>query len=240
MGRDTGARRVKRVHFIYLGGEFIWQHWRAIETAKVHEADETIIHCAGPIPRLKRFSYDVRTEFDIDLPDWLRDHPIQLANVKDLFLWKLMAAQGGLYLDLDTISLRPCWDLLTRELCVSQEYPRAAHGQHPYNSAVVLGKPGSFAAGELWERAYELLRSGRERWGAIGPHLLTEVVAVMPEAFNIAPFGVLNGWNDNTIIRYYNDERPNRSVRVIHLYSSSRMHLFRADRWMPPVLEAVA
>lgn len=238
-GREVGGGQLRRVHFIYLGGEFLWQHWRAIETAKVHEADETIVHCAAPLPTVEPFSYDVRVVLNTTLPLWLRDHPIGLANVKDLYLWHLMENDGGLYLDLDTISLAPCWDLLTRDLVVSQEYESLDGGEHPYNSAVVLGRQGSRAAKVLRARALDILKSGRDRWGAIGPHLLTDVVRELPHAFDVAPYGVLNGWRDGTVIRYYNGERPGPEVRVAHLFSSSRMHLFREDMWMP-VLEAAA
>ena len=161
------------------------------------------------------------------------NHPIGLANVKDRFAWQILHEHGGLYLDLDTISLRPCWDLLTRDVCVSYEHEPNFDAGHPYNSAVVVARMGADALADLADRADTILANGVSKWGKCGPHLLTDVVGDRPDEFDIAPFGVLNGWRDGTVIRYYNGERPRPDVRVAHLFSSSRFGLFAADRWMP-------
>lgn len=225
------------VHFIYLGGKFLWPHWRAIETAKVHEAPITV-WCAEEPPvcaAWNRIKPDVRVR---ELPRRHLDHPIGLANVKDVFAWTILWEHGGLYLDLDTISLRPCWDLLTRDACVSLEHDDDFTEGHPYNSAVVLGRQGSAALCDLADRALCVLNDGESRWGKCGPHLLTDVVADRPDEFDIAPFGVLNGWRDGTVLRYYNGELPPPETRVAHLFSSSRFHLFEKDRWMPEAVTA--
>lgn len=222
----------ERVHFIYLGGEFLWPHRRAIATAKVHGAPITVWCSEEPVGQewaSIQSSVQVR---ELDARSYL-DHPIGLANIKDRFAWEILHEHGGLYLDLDTISLKPCWDLLTRDVCISYEHdPHFTEG-HPYNSAVVIARQGADALADLKERSELLLAGGASRWGTIGPHLLTDVVADRPDEFDIAPFGVLNGWRDGTIINYYNGQRPTSKVRVAHLFSSSRFHLFAADRWMP-------
>ena len=226
----------QRVHFIYLGGDFLWPHARAVETAKVHDAPITVWCAREPSgSQWNRVRNDVTVR---ELaPRYLR-HPIGLANVKDLFAWSILAEHGGLYLDLDTISLRPCWDLLTRDVCVSLEHEDDFTEGHPYNSAVVLGRKDADVLYSLCGLAKEILDSGEARWGKCGPHLLTDVVAANEDAFNIAPFGVLNGWRDGTILRYYNGELPSPETRVAHLFSSSRFHLFERDRWMPEAVTA--
>jgi hypothetical protein len=238
----------ERVNFIWLGGQdFVWQHWRAIETARqvqgepifwtTKEAIEkwmppsAYVNVNGEATYLPLTGVEIRW---IELPDWLRDHPIQLANVKDLYVWRILYEHGGLYLDLDTISLRPVWDLLTRDVVVSREWPpELSDMTHQYNSAVVLAKKGAPVLARLFERAQTVLEGGEDRWGKTGPHLLTEVVAESPHSFTVPPFPVLSGWRDDTISDYYDGERPGKEVRVIHLYSSSRMKRFLADRWMP-------
>ncbi len=240
------AVRDPRVHFIYLGGEFLWQHWRAIETAKVHDAPITVWCAQSPTgDEWDRIGEDVQVRELVSgshTPAPYLRHPMGLANVKDLFAWSILYEHGGLYLDLDTISLRPCWDLLTRDVCVSfehepdSEYDPEDDRGHPYNSAVVLGRQGADVLSELAERAEDILDRGESRWGSCGPHLLSEVVSEYPNAFDIAPFGALNGWRDGTAIRYYNGERPGPETRVAHLFSSSRFHLFEADRWMPEMV----
>jgi hypothetical protein len=221
------------VHFIYLGGPFEWQHWRAVETAKqVHDA-KVVMHVALHVDVPHAEAIDAISPFGDGAKTNYLDHPIQLANVKDYYAWKILYEHGGLYLDLDTISLQPCWDLLTRDVCVSAEHEPGFDAGHPYNSAVVLGRKGAPALALLAERAKAVLDRGESRWGKCGPHLLTDFVASLPESFDIAPFGVLNGWRDDTIHRYYEGERPGPEVRVAHLFSSSRIDSFLADRWMP-------
>lgn len=222
----------RRVHFIYLGGDFLWPHRRAVSTARVHEAP-IAVWCAEEPDGQEWAELEGSVEVcEIDGRDYL-EHPIGLANVKDLFAWKILHEHGGLYLDLDTISLKPCWDLLTRDVCVSYEHEPGFDAGHPYNSAVVVARKGADALSDLAERAETILTGGESRWGKCGPHLLTDVVADRPGEFDIAPFGVLNGWRDGTVIRYYNGERPGPEVRVAHLFSSSRFGLFAEDRWMP-------
>ncbi len=221
---------MNRVHFIYLGGDFLWPHRRAIETARVHDAPITV-WCAEE-PAGDEWDQVERVEV-LQLDREYLDHPIGLANVKDRYAWDILWQHGGLYLDLDTISLRPCWDLLTRDVCVSLEHEADFTEGHPYNSAVTLGRKDSEVLLDLVNRSEEILDSGYSRWGSCGPHLLTDVVAEYPDRFDIAPFGVLNGYRDGTAIHYYNGQRPGPDVRVAHLFSSSRFHLFEADRWMP-------
>lgn len=219
---------MRRVHFIYLGGPFTWQNWRAVETSKVHEADETIIWCAEPLPIDQRiedaFSHPVMTR-ELFVPDWIKRHQVKLANVKDLYLWKIMWRSGGLYLDLDTVSIRPAWDLLKHDIVVSAE----GHEVHPYNCAVTLGRAGADVFRALHRSSYEMLRDGVRRWGSLGPHLLTEIKRAFPDSFDVAPQGVLNGWREGDR-SWFHGEPVKKITRVIHLYSSNWMDLFLADR----------
>lgn len=219
------------VHFIHLGGSFTWQHRRAVETAKLHGSD-IVLWSVAPREIATQAPFNTNVE-PLELPDWLRDHPIKLANVKDLYAWRILHEHGGLYLDLDTISLAPVWDLLTREVLVSMEHDETYRDDHPYNSAVVAGRKGSDLLAEMEIRAGEILHAGVSQWGACGPRLLTETVAKWPDDFDVAPFGVLNGWRDGTIHEYYEGVPPPADCRVVHLFSSSNMKAFEADRWMP-------
>ncbi len=222
---------MNRVHFIYLGGPFTWQHWRAVETAKVHQADETVIWCAEPVlseRSLEReFTHPVVTR-RLQVPDWIKQHPVKLANVKDLYLWKIMRRFGGLYLDLDTVSIRPVWDLLEHDIVVSAE----GHEEHPYNCAVTLGRAAADVFGWMEKACYRMLRAGAERWGSLGPHLLTPTKLAFPGSFDVAPPGVLNGWREGDR-SWFNGQPVNPETRVIHLYSSNWPDSFLADRRMP-------
>ncbi len=220
------------MHFIYLGGPFTWQYWRAVETAKVHEADETIIWCAEPLPDHPEFSYDVVTR-DLDVPDWIKTHPVHLANVKDLYQWKILGELGGLYLDLDTVSIAQAWDLLEHDIVVSNE----GHEKHPYNCAVTLGRANAAVFGWMEDACLLMLADGVKRWGSLGPHLLTAAIREFPDSFDVAPPGVLNGWREGDPA-WFNDWPVKPEMCVIHLYSSKWPHLFLADRRTPEALVA--
>ena len=226
------------VHFIYLGGDWHWQYDRAIKTAAVHDAPIWLWHAGPPIGR----EADVDKLRPIKLPSWLANHPIQLANVKDLYAWKILHQHGGLYLDLDTISLAPVWDLLTRDVLVSLEIDPDDdyRNEHPYNSAAVAARKGAPVLTRLHDEAERLLLDGVAQWGSCGPRNLTYHVGENPDVFDVAPFGVMNGWRDGTIRRYYAGERPGPHVRIAHLFSSSNMGAFLADRWMPETARAAA
>lgn len=225
---------MRRVHFIYLGGPWCQQYDRAINTAaETHGAP--VILWASEHPDT-RANVEVRK---LELPEWLRDHPIKLANVKDLYAWRILHEHGGLYLDLDTISLRPVWDLLTRDVLVSYELePPEYVNEHPYNSAVVACRKGAPVLAEMADTALRILAADVTQWGSCGPRLLTQFVTAHPDSFDVAPLGVLNGWRDGTIRRYYGGERPGPDVRVVHLFSSSNMAAFHADEWMPVAVAA--
>jgi hypothetical protein len=217
------------VHFIHLGGELEWQHWRAIKTAAVHDAPirlHTTTDVVSQVPGI-----GIR---HLNPERWLLDHPIKLANVKDAIAYVILFDQGGMYLDLDTISLRPAWDLLEHDLCVSAEYhPNESH-PHPYNTAAMIARQGSPVLKIAHDRAQSMLLDGESTWGAIGPHLMTDLVADFPEKIDVAPFPALNGWSYHAIGDYYANPRdPGEDVRVIHLYSSDHLGEFYADRWMP-------
>jgi hypothetical protein len=228
------------VHFVHLGGEWRWQHWRAVETGRRLQgwrAPETILWTvdAGADFGFYPHHVDVRP---LEVPDWLRDHPIQLANVKDLYAWQLLYEHGGMYLDLDTISLRPAWDLLEdgASVCPSLEAPPEEFQawEHPLNSAVVIGRRGADVLLDMATEALERLTAGESRWGETGPHLLTDFWKARPAEFSPAPFPKLNGWSYHSIGDYYRQPRdPGGDVRVIHLYSSDHLDDFHADRWMP-------
>ncbi len=218
---------MRRVHFIYLGGPFTWQHWRAVETAKVHEADETTIWCAEPLPEHEPFSYEVIRK-PLSVPDWILQHSIGFSNIKDPCQWEIMGRYGGLYLDLDTVSIRPAWDLLEHDIVVSNE----GHEEHPYNCAVALGRAGADVFQAMYQASLEMMRGGVRRWGSMGPHLLTEMKRTFPDSFDIAAPGVLNGWREGDQ-SWFNGEPVKAVTRVIHLYSSNWMELFLADRRLP-------
>ncbi len=217
------------VHFIHLGGPLEWQHWRAIKTAIVHDAPIKLHTTEDVVSQMPGLA--IRR---LNPERWLLEHPIKLANVKDVIAYLILYDEGGMYLDLDTISLRPAWDVLENDLAVSREYHPDDTHPHPHNTAAMVARQGSPVLKIAHDRAASMLLDGEETWGAIGPHLMTDLVAEFPDKIDVAPYRALNGWSYHTIQDYYDEPRdPGYPVRVIHLYSSSYRTQFENDRWMP-------
>jgi hypothetical protein len=221
------------VHFIYLGGPLLSQHIRAIKTARRHDAP-IILWAAvpGTLPKLP----DVETH-PLLLPGWLQQHPIGLANVKDYYAYGILREFGGIYLDFDTITLRPAWDLLPedKDLLVSTEYPEGDDHPRRNNSAVMIARQGAPVLFGLEDEALAVLQSGESDWGAIGPTLVSRyATSRLAAVIEQAPYRALNGWSYHNIQDYYDNPRdPGEPVRIIHLYSSSYRTQFENDRWMP-------
>ncbi len=216
------------VHFIQIGADWCSQFNRALITAQVHDAPIILWTDNMPVDMPPLFPVEFRP---LEVDDWLRVHPIRLANVKDLFAYRILHEHGGIYLDLDTISLRPAWDLLT-DLTVSTEFPKGDEAGRRYNTAVMLGRKGAPVLHALAGAAEVMLRAGVETWGAIGPHLVSD----WPYDGEImgAPYRALNGWSYHSIGDYYANPRdPGEEVRVIHLYSSDHREQFEGDTWTP-------
>ncbi|HEY1309300.1 MAG TPA: glycosyltransferase [Vicinamibacterales bacterium] len=215
------------VHFIHLGGALVWQNLRAVVTAHVH---------GGPIcwwgvdPR----EVPGNVEYEhIRLPRWQRDHPVQLANVKDFYAYSILHEHGGIYLDMDTISLRPAWDLLTADVCPATDFPDTDTSHPRHNTFALLGRKGAPVLRELAGAAEDLLREGCSDWGALGPSLISAFIEADPAPFSPSPYLSLSGWSYHTIDDYYREPRdPGEPCRVIHLYSSDHPEWLE-DRWMP-------
>lgn len=219
-------------HFIWLGGEWRWQHMRAIDTASRVHGPVTLWMANPPEEQPRMFPARI---VPLELPDWLRDHPIRLANVKDWYAYGILHEHGGIYLDFDTISLRPAWDLLPdgKQLLVSTEYH--PDDDHPVrnNSAVMIGRADGDVLRVLAETALDMLGRGEDEWGAIGPHLVSEAALARPDEVEQAPYRALNGWSYHDIGDYYREPRdPGEDVRVIHLYSSDHPEWLE-DFWTP-------
>ena len=221
------------VHFIDIGGgkPWPWQNVRALETARVHDAPIIIWTNRMPGETPPMLGYEFR---ELHVPRWLLNHPIRLANVKDYYAYRILRAHGGIYLDFDTISLRPAWDLLTADVCMSTEFPEDQPAGAPYNTAVILAVYGAPILLHLEMEALTMLRDGEDTWGAIGPHLISKIARQKPEEFSPAPYRALNGWSYHQIDDYYDNPRdPGEDCRVIHLYSSDNMEKYLGDKWSP-------
>ncbi len=216
------------VHFIQIGADWCWQYNRALVTAQVHDAPIILWTDNMPLELPPLMPVEFRP---LDIPDWMRELDVPTVAIKDVYAYRVLHEHGGIFLDLDTISLRPAWDLLT-DLTVSTEFPKDDEAGRRYNTAVMLGRRGAPVLKAIAGAAEVMLRAGLATWGALGPHLVSDW-PYEGEIFG-APYRALNGWSYHTIGDYYDNPRdPGEEVRVIHLYSSDHREQFLEDTWTP-------
>lgn len=221
------------VHFILTAGELGPQYLRGLESARIHGAEIILWH-VGERPAYEGDGVEVRK---LRLPRWLEEE--NPSHQADPLLLGVLYEYGGLFLGLDTISLRPALDLLTRELCVSLDVPWEDYAEqrrpidHPY-SMHLLAQPESPLVGDLFNEARKRVTTwspSQKTWGYTGPAILTEIVNDNRERVDVPPFPTLCGFEGSYIWRWYLGlEEPPPETRVLHLFSSAYPELFAGDR----------
>lgn len=218
------------VHFILTRGDLIPDYRRALRTAKVH-GREIVLWYVGKKPDPEP---DVFFE-QIEVPWWLKGQ--QEAHIYDVLAYEIAYHHGGLILGLDTISLKPAWDLMTTEdLVVSEDWPKVDQVAWPdcYNNNF-LAKKGTDVVARLHEEAKgRVINPSTKPWGYTGPLLLTDFVRNNPGKVGYAPYPALCGWSPGYIWRFYlGMERPTEDTRVIHLCRTAYIALAekRYDDW---------
>jgi hypothetical protein len=220
------------VHFILTAGELRPQYRHGLESARVHGAPIWLWHHedfdASEAP-------DYVETYPLKIPDWLaNEHP---AHICDPLLLQILYEYGGMFLGLDTISLRPALDLLTKELCVSLDVPWEdfVGGErkidHPF-SMHLIAEQGSPLVRELYvEARYRVENLTSKPWGYTGPALLTGPVLSNLDRVDVPPFPTLCGFEGSYIWRWYLGlEKPPPETRVLHLFSSAYPELFAGEK----------
>lgn len=224
------------VHFILTAGELRPQYVRGLSSAAVHGAPVVLWHVSDFDRELVPEDVEVQA---LELPRWLEDeHP---AHIADPLLLQVLYEHGGMFLGLDTISLAPAFDLLTRELCVSLDVPwqdfveQQRPIDHPF-SMHLLAEQGSPLVHDLYVEARRRVETWSEKpWGYTGPAILTDLVLSNRERVDVPPFPTLCGFEGSFVWKWYLGlERVPAEARVLHLFSSAYPELFagRADLWL--------
>jgi hypothetical protein len=221
------------IHFILTAGQLVPRYREGLESARVHGADIILWHVERERPEVEIEGVEVRR---LKRPSWLEgEHPSHQA---DPLLLGVLYDYGGLFLGLDTLSLRPALDLLTRELCVSLDVPWADYVgsereiDHPF-SMHLLAQPESPLVGELYDEAKKRITTwppSQKTWGYTGPAILTDVVMRNLDRVDIPPFPTLCGFEGSYIWKWYLGlEQPPPETRVLHLFSSAYPELWAGD-----------
>lgn len=220
------VQQEKQFNWIWVGGEWGYPNYLAIASVvKLHPGATFTLwlppHITIPAYKdvLERLGVEFR-EVPILVPEE-RTHPP--AVQKDILQWRLAEVVGGVFLDLDTLGVKPL-SLLNgeKDLVVGQDVLHSNDCEHPWNNAVVAARAGSPAIRFARALMEERLSSGGLQWGDLGPALLTKVIRENDRAVG-ASFRVLGGYGGNEAQRLYSEDEPlPPEARVLHGFAASQ------------------
>jgi hypothetical protein len=133
---------------------FLFVHYLAVKSASLVNAPEEITLSYSRAPggvwweRVQPYVRPIR----IEPPTTIFGRPLKhFVHQADVFRLRKLLDEGGIYLDIDTLCLRPFLPLLNREMVMARQ---TAEGYGLCN-AVMLAQPGArFLRAWLWEYRY--------------------------------------------------------------------------------------
>lgn len=219
------------VHFVFTGGEFGYLYYLGVVSAlQTHVVQGINLWCfeepQGRYWDLVKKRVYLRILEKPDFPAILGMVDCDKASTLSNYLrWKVLYEQGGLYLDLDTISLKDAFELHDGEfqLAVGLVVEDIDGPLLAFNSAVIMASPGS----ELIKLAYDTtsawLNYDSIEHGRTGPHLLTDIIRKNRQLVQILPFGTWDGWGKVDLVgRLFEEDTELWSdAGILHLYAKN-------------------
>ena len=222
-----------RCFFVYLRPlEFSLVGYLAIRSAHdVNSPDELVVYCDRPPtgPWWEAASRYVSSVVLVDPPEFVGGVPvIHPAHRADLVRLDVLLRDGGIYLDLDVLSVRPLTPFLGESFVLGQE---GEGGEHGLCNGVILAEPES-AFGREWLRGWDPATSrwhgfrstGRDRyWSEMSVKYPAYLGTLFPELITIAPYDAFHWplWTDEHLEWLFEgrgDQFPNAYCH--HLWQS--------------------
>lgn len=205
------------IHFIHTGGEFKYQYLLSIKSALRTHNDKVIL-----------WSYK---DIDIDLPievrkiklpvfKALKNKPdyFKFAHIKDWFTYKILLEEGGLCLDLDTVSIKDATDLLgDKEMMVMTDAREPYKWRYVHSLAICAGRKGSPIIKEAFDRATVLLSQDDIVWADTSTVLISKLIEEYPDKFSLPTIDILGGFEGGELEKMYEDTPLPPDLRIMHL-----------------------
>ena len=212
-------------HFASVGQEFFYSQYLAVMSAyRVHNIDKVIVWTTEiPLrnPYWKRIE-EIAEIRRVDVPyiPGIKRFPLvqQRSIMSDWMRWHALYEYGGLYLDLDTLSIRDITELLgDKDVCVGMENP---NDYTWLGSHTIIAKPKS----EVIKHAWDFMMSYRRsfRWGMTAPGALADAYKKYgAERMRVLPYEVTSAYSPQGMAEWFNEDAvlPEES-RVIHFWGS--------------------
>ena len=222
------------LHFTVTGNDFSYLYYISALTAiKTQKTTSTVIWCVNDIKSeyldilVNKYNVQVRKIKIPDLPALVgKSDSFVKPHLKDFVVYNVLYYNGGVYMDLDTISISDVSELLgDKELVVPTDAENPKDFTYHYNGAILVGKKKSPLLLEAINTAIERF-SMREgfTWGMTGPILISEIVFKNTDKVFLPEFGVCGGYTGYGIVNFYKENYPielDKKVRVVHLFAQA-------------------
>ncbi|KAK4147282.1 uncharacterized protein C8A04DRAFT_24524 [Dichotomopilus funicola] len=233
----TNRRIPNLIHFICLikpGNEIVpFLHFAAVASAKsILRPDKIILHLNGNPqgPWWERIRPLVDEIKLVALPThWRHDKPIYnpekphhyYSHMSDHIRLHALAEIGGIYLDLDTITIRPVNDLLQHEFVIGKETCSPLDPvRHRLGSAVLMAAPGSAFLLE-WMRRYPEVYDSAD-WASAATLLPATISQEQPGLpVNVVPETAFFSVNWDDVAGIFEEPRSvDPEARILHLWQN--------------------
>lgn len=222
------------LNFIWTHGDFKYQYYLAVLSAmNVHTYDKAILwtcmHEKSPYIELLKdkgltITYFTKHSFNA----YKRNDVMGGAYEKDYMLWRIGYTYGGMFLDLDTVSVNDMSGLLgDKDMVVPLDIENEIDCEHPFNNAIMIMSPMSPVVKDLLDEAERILAQESVKWGDTGPALLTNIVRKNRDRIAIAPFRTLGGFGGNERDLIYSQNVALRQeTSVLHAFAIASESMF--------------
>lgn len=230
----THAKKDKPIlHFIDCGQQFGYLYYLAIITALKTQDIAGVMLWINPEIKswyldLLRGKVQIRVLPSYDFPALKgKDAHFRGAHIKDYLSFKVLYQEGGIYFDLDTISLQDITGLLTQEETVITADMKDWHTlPYPFTPAIMGARRGSPFMKAAMGESEKRLQQENINWGDTGPLLVSQLAKTKMYKYAVPPFGVASGYfggyavEDIAKIFGSAESVVNPNARVLHYYAA--------------------
>jgi len=147
------------------------------------------------------------------------------AHIVDYYRWNILYENGGIFIDLDSLSLSDYCSFIEDKLSGSKEFLASLAVSEwiprPYHNSLFAGKKGSSLVKQMLDECVKRLNDGSGfKWGNSGPDVLNDFCVANPDKVAEAEYGLLGGCLELYQL-YKPDGKLPDNIRFVHLWANS-------------------
>jgi hypothetical protein len=213
----------KLFHFVYLGfTEFTYLHFLAVKTCYIVHQPRTI-YLYTHFTREKNTTWwdqvqQYITVERVDLPKSIFGNPVRkFQHMADVIRLEKLIERGGVYFDLDVVSLKPLGSLYQERCVLGTQAPLSRY--EGLCNAVILAEPRSEFLMK-WYQEYRTFQSGRWDFHSVKiPLLLSRLYGNLLRILDSKKFFPVT-WKDTDFLYNRSFDHVLKHSYVVHLWDS--------------------